>query len=101
MTAMKSTSVKKQTTRTLYDNLIPELSRSQTDAPSADLESEATTSDQLAKHKNPAYFRTTVYLPRALRSRLKIAAASKEKDVSDLIADVMAAWLDQQDSIKL
>lgn len=53
------------------------------------------TSGVLAKSKDPAYTRSTLYLPNELHKRLKVEATMNDTEMSDIAALAIAAWLDE------
>ncbi|AFY47332.1 Ribbon-helix-helix protein, copG family [Nostoc sp. PCC 7524] len=79
---------KKKTSR--FDDLIDAArSRQQREQPqSTDEQSSSTT-----KSTDPAYTRTTIYLPKQLHRQLKAAAASQERQMSDIVAELIEQWL--------
>ena len=50
--------------------------------------------EQLAKSKNKAYVRSTMYLSKAIHKRLKLAAIDTDSDMSDIAEWAIEAWLD-------
>jgi hypothetical protein len=48
-----------------------------------------------SKSTDPNYIRTTVYLPKQLHRRMKAAALSQDKQMSDIIAELVETWLSQ------
>ncbi len=46
-----------------------------------------------SKSSDPDYMRTTVYLPRQIHRRLKSAAADEEKEISEIIEELVTGWL--------
>jgi ParG len=46
-----------------------------------------------SKSTDPNYIRTTVYLPKQLHKRMKAAALSQDKQMSDIIAELVEQWL--------
>lgn len=46
-----------------------------------------------AKSKDPNYLRTTVYLPRTLHQRVKLAALQEGMEISDMAAIALEAYL--------
>lgn len=49
----------------------------------------------LAKSKDPAYTRCTLYLTDALHKRLKVSATMTDTGMSDIAESAIAAWLDE------
>ena len=50
-------------------------------------------SPKKSKSSNPNYMRTTVYLQRQIHRRLKSAAASEEKEISEIVEELVMTWL--------
>jgi hypothetical protein len=48
---------------------------------------------QASKSKDPAYQRTTIYLPKSMHRRLKAAAANEEKEMSAIVEELIEQWL--------
>lgn len=46
-----------------------------------------------SKSTNPDYVRTTVYLPKVLHRQLKAAAATEEKEMSEVFEQLIEQWL--------
>ncbi|WP_414564974.1 MULTISPECIES: CopG family transcriptional regulator [unclassified Anabaena] len=46
-----------------------------------------------SKSTDPAYTRTTIYLPKQLHRQLKTVAASQERQMSDIVAELVEQWL--------
>ena len=46
-----------------------------------------------SKSSDPDYMWTTVYLPRQIHRRLKSAAADEEKEISEIIEELVTGWL--------
>jgi hypothetical protein len=79
---------KKKTSR--FDDLIDAArSRQQRDNPPP-TEAQPTSS---SKSTNPEYTRTTIYLPKHLHRQLKAAAASGERQMSDIMTELVEQWL--------
>ncbi|MEA5571248.1 plasmid partition protein ParG [Calothrix sp. UHCC 0171] len=49
--------------------------------------------DVKSKSTDPNYIRTTVYLPKQLHKRMKAAALLQDKQMSDVIAELVEQWL--------
>jgi hypothetical protein len=49
--------------------------------------------DVKSKSTDPNYIRTTVYLPKQLHKRMKATALSQDKQMSDVIAELIEEWL--------
>jgi hypothetical protein len=50
-----------------------------------------------SKSTDPDYVRTTVYLPKRLHKQLKAAAADEEREMSDVIEELVEHWLKSRD----
>jgi hypothetical protein len=48
---------------------------------------------QTSKSKNPSFQRTTVYLPKDLHKRFKVTAMNEEKEMSDIMIELIEQWL--------
>ena len=51
-----------------------------------------------AKGSDPDYIRTTVYLPKQLHRRLKAAALDEEREMSEIVEDLVSQWLESRSS---
>lgn len=51
---------------------------------------------QTSKSKDPAYQRTTIYLPKVMHRRLKAAAANEDKEMSAIVEELLEQWLDSK-----
>lgn len=70
--------------------------RSQDSEPIASEATEGVTrkpSKQQGKSADPNYARTTIYLPKQLHKQLKSAAMDEERDMSDIVAELVGDWL--------
>jgi hypothetical protein len=45
------------------------------------------------KSTDPDYTRTTIYLPKQLHRQLKAAAASQDRQMSDIVTELIEQWL--------
>lgn len=73
-----------------FDDLIDAArSRQQRDNP-APIETQPTA---LSKSTNPEYIRTTIYLPKNLHRKLKAAAVAQERQMSDIMTELVEQWL--------
>ncbi|MBD2361110.1 CopG family transcriptional regulator [Anabaena minutissima FACHB-250] len=73
-----------------FDDLIDAArSRQQRDQPQPTPD----TSTSVTKSTDPAYTRTTIYLPKQLHRQLKAVAASQERQMSDIVAELVEQWL--------
>ncbi|NJL81289.1 MAG: CopG family transcriptional regulator [Richelia sp. RM2_1_2] len=83
---------KKKTSR--FDELIDAArSRQKRDNPQDSSEENVTFK---SKSTDPDYVRTTVYLPKKLHRKLKLAAAADERQMSDIISELLEKWLDEK-----
>lgn len=51
-----------------------------------------------AKAKNPEYVRSTFYLPKQLHRQLKMAAIDEDKEMSEIVEELVAQWLKSRKS---
>ena len=54
---------------------------------------------QLAKNKDPNYQRTTLYLPKVLHRKLKVAAANSDREMSDIMQELIEQWLESNSDV--
>ncbi|HEY9803176.1 CopG family transcriptional regulator [Anabaena azotica] len=79
---------RKKTSR--FDDLIDAArSRQQRDQPPSTEDKPTSQS----KSTDPSYTRTTIYLPKQLHRQLKAAAASQERQMSDIVTELVEKWL--------
>jgi len=52
-----------------------------------------------SKSSDPDYMRTTVYLPKKLHRRLKSVAADEEKEISEIVEELVANWLASRENV--
>ncbi|OUL37463.1 CopG family transcriptional regulator [Nostoc sp. T09] len=79
---------KKKTSR--FDDLIDAArSRQQRD----NLQPTEAQPNSLSKSTDPEYIRTTIYLPKQLHRKLKATAASQERQMSDIMTELVEQWL--------
>ncbi len=45
------------------------------------------------KSTDPNYTRTTIYLPKSLHRQFKVTAALEERQMSDIVTELIEAWL--------
>lgn len=45
------------------------------------------------KSTDPNYIRTTVYLPKSLHRKFKVTAALEERQMSDIVIELVEEWL--------
>ncbi|MEM9770007.1 MAG: CopG family transcriptional regulator [Cyanobacteria bacterium P01_D01_bin.73] len=62
------------------------------------LESLDVQTSKLSKSKDPAYQRTTIYLPKTLHRQLKIAAMEGEREISEVVQSLVEEWLESKRS---
>ncbi len=53
---------------------------------------------RLAKSTDPNYIRTTIYLPKQLHRQLKAAAANEQRQMSDILIELLERWFDAASS---
>ncbi len=83
---------KKKTSR--FDELIDAArSRQERDKPQ-DLNAEKISFK--SKSTDPDYVRTTVYLPKKLHRSLKLAAATDDRQMSDIMTELLEKWLSEK-----
>ncbi len=51
---------------------------------------------QTSKSKNPAFQRTTVYLPKDLHKKFKVTAMNEETEMSDIMIALIEQWLNSK-----
>lgn len=51
-----------------------------------------------AKGSDPDYVRTTVYLPKRLHRKLKAAALDEEREMSEIVEELIEQWLESRSS---
>ncbi|MCU0546295.1 MAG: CopG family transcriptional regulator [Oscillatoriaceae cyanobacterium Prado104] len=56
------------------------------------------TEKKQAKSNNPHYVMTTVYLPKQLHRQLKVAAVDEEKEMSEIVEELVDRWLKSRNS---
>lgn len=56
------------------------------------------TKKKQAKANNPNYVSTTFYLPKQLHRQLKKAAIEEDKEMSEIVEDLVARWLQSRKS---
>jgi hypothetical protein len=73
--------------------------RSKTDEPLAEDAQTSKHSDaQTSKSKDPNYQRTTLYLPKTLHRKLKAAAAEDEREMSEVMEELLKDWLEKRNT---
>jgi hypothetical protein len=86
-----------------FDNFISVARASQPQAPETPPPSDATLTPELpskkSKSSDPDYMRTTVYLPKKLHRRLKSAAADEDKEISEIVEELVTNWLASRGNI--
>lgn len=53
---------------------------------------------KIAKGQNPDYARTTLYLPKSLHRQLKAAALEEEREMSEIVEELVKEWLEARRS---
>ncbi len=53
---------------------------------------------KIAKGQNPDYTRTTIYLPKSLHRQLKAAALEEEREMSEIVTELVEQWLKERRS---
>lgn len=48
----------------------------------------------LAKHKNPDYVRTTIYIPKQIHRKLRSAAMEEDREMSEVVEILVREWLE-------
>ena len=61
-------------------------------------ESEVGNSRPLAKSADPAYMKFTTYIRKSTHLAVKTRLVSKEKELSDLVEELLSNWLKENDS---
>lgn len=54
---------------------------------------------QTSKSSNPDYQRTTLYIPKSLHKQFKAAAVTDEKDMSDIMTELIQAWINSREKV--
>ena len=52
-----------------------------------------------AKSTNPDYTRTTLYLPKKMHKRLKAIAVEEEREMSEIVEELLGDWLESRSHI--
>ncbi|MBV6621480.1 MAG: CopG family transcriptional regulator [Rivularia sp. (in: Bacteria)] len=87
---------KKKTSR--FDELIDAArSRQKRDKPQELIEEKVSLK---SKSTDPDYVRTTVYLPKKLHRSLKLAAAANDRQMSDIMTELLEKWLSDKNSLQ-
>lgn len=47
-----------------------------------------------AKSANPDYTRTTIYLPKKMHKKLKAIAVEEEREMSEIVEELLQTWID-------
>lgn len=82
-----------------FSNLIPDSDSNRTSVQADERNrQDLPKAKRLPKNKDPEFQRTTVYLPKSLLKRIKIAAAQEELDASELIAKATQEWIDARET---
>ncbi|NEQ64566.1 MAG: CopG family transcriptional regulator [Symploca sp. SIO1B1] len=64
-------------------------------------EAQATPSEsgkKKGKGQDPDYMRTTIYLPRSLHRKLKAVALEEEREMSEVVTELVEKWLEERGS---
>ncbi|NEP56024.1 MAG: CopG family transcriptional regulator [Symploca sp. SIO2G7] len=69
-----------------FDDLFGAAKRTKEQAPPSD--------KKKGKGQNPDYMRTTIYLPKSLHRQLKAAALEEEKEMSEVVTELVKQWLE-------
>jgi len=64
----------------------------------SDVQTSKKSDTQTSKSKNPDYQRTTVYLPKSIHKKLKVAALDDDREISDIVESLVADWLRSRDA---
>jgi hypothetical protein len=59
------------------------------------------TSKRLAKSNDPAFMKFTTYIRKATHLGVKTRLVSKEKELSDLVEELLSNWLKENDSFSV
>jgi hypothetical protein len=51
---------------------------------------------QTSKSKDPNYQRTTLYLPKALHRQFKMAALNDDREMSEIMEELISKWLESR-----
>ncbi|MBI4739865.1 CopG family transcriptional regulator [Candidatus Woesearchaeota archaeon] len=90
-------SQKKESGGSRFDGLLKAAKAHQEEASDPDLKPQPAEADSsIAKHKNPDYQRTTLYLPKRLHRKLKAAAAESDREMSDIMQELVEQWLESR-----
>jgi hypothetical protein len=73
-----------------FDDLI-DVARSRSERDKAEVIQEKAT--RITKSTDPQFTRTTIYLPKHLHRQLKIVSASLDKQMSDVVIELIEDWL--------
>jgi hypothetical protein len=55
---------------------------------------------QTSKSSNPDYQRTTLYIPKSLHKQFKAAAVTDEKDMSDIMTELIQDWIKSRNNVR-
>lgn len=61
----------------------------------SEISPEIHSSKSTTKSTDPNFTRTTIYLPKDLHRQLKAAAASEDKQMSDIVIELIEGWLNK------
>lgn len=71
-----------------FDTLFNEAGASQTDLSQTEA-AKTSSSKQTTKSTDPSYTRATIYLPKEMHRRIKVAAIVEEREMSDIVAEAI------------
>lgn len=80
-----------------FDSLFGAVKASKKDTQTSehsDIQTSESLNIQTSKSKDPNYQRTTVYLPKVLHKKLRAAAIAEDREMSDVIEELVAKWLE-------
>lgn len=61
------------------------------------LDAQMSESQNVAKSKRSDYTRATIYIPKSLHKRMKMAQLAGDIELSEIAEKAIAAWLDKED----
>jgi hypothetical protein len=59
-------------------------------------EAQTSPDKKIAKGQNPDYTRTTIYLPKSIHRQLKAAALEEEREMSEIVTELVRQWLEKE-----
>lgn len=84
---------KKDKDQSRFDALFGAVRQPQKPESEAQPIAEPDVAEPIAKGKDPNYQRTTIYLPKALHRKFKAAAVAAEREMSDIVEELIEEWL--------